>query len=95
MDFSCTPEEEASRQELRDWLGEVIKEMPEWQRRRDLPAPEVDSDESHQFGIWWHRKFNDAGYVGLIWPREYGGGGRTPMEQVIWTPGGYPSLPLV
>ncbi len=84
MDFSCTPEEEAFRQE-----------MPEWQRRRDLPVPEVDSDESHQFDIWWHSKFNEAGYVGLTWPREYGGGGRTPLEQVIWNPGAYPSLPLV
>jgi len=84
MDFSYTPEEEAFRQELRDWLSEAVKELPEWQRRRDVPGPEVDSDESNQFAIWWHKKLNEAGYVGLTWPKEYGGGGRTPMEQVIF-----------
>jgi alkylation response protein AidB-like acyl-CoA dehydrogenase len=31
----------------------------------------------------WHRQLYDAGYVGMGWPREYGGRGATPMQQAI------------
>src|SRR4029434_129337 len=31
----------------------------------------------------WHRKLYEAGYVGMLWPREYGGWGATPMQQAI------------
>ena len=84
MDFSYTPEEEAFRQRLRDWLADNMKELPEWWGRRDIPGPEIDSDEYHQFSIWWHRKLYQAGFVGITWPREYGGQGRPLMEQVIF-----------
>ena len=31
----------------------------------------------------WQRKLADAGLVGVTWPKEYGGGGLGPIEQVI------------
>ena len=31
----------------------------------------------------WHRKLYEAGYVGMCWPKEYGGQGARPMEQAI------------
>ena len=31
----------------------------------------------------WHRTMYDAGYVGMLWPKEYGGRGATPMQQAI------------
>jgi alkylation response protein AidB-like acyl-CoA dehydrogenase len=84
MDFNYTSQEEAFREEVRDWLRENMREMPEWYGRVDIAGPETDSDEYHQFSLWWHRKLHDAGFVGLAWPKEYGGRGATLMEQVIF-----------
>ena len=85
MDFNYTPQEEAFRKEVRDWLAENMKELPKWYGRRDIPGPEIDSEEYHQFSLWWHRKLYDAGFVGLAWPKEYGGRGATVMEQVVFS----------
>ncbi len=84
MDFSYSPKEEAFRKEVRDWLAENIRELPEWWDRPDVAGPEMDSEEYHQFSLWWHRKLYDAGLVGVTWPKEYGGRGGTLMEGVIF-----------
>ena len=84
MDFTYSPEEEAFRKEVKDWLAENMKELPEWWNRRDIAGPEIDSDEYHEFSLWWHRKLYDAGFVGIAWPKEYGGRGATLMEQVVF-----------
>jgi len=84
MDFSYTVEEEAFRDRLKQWLAVHMKELPEWWGRRDIAGPGVDSQEYHEFSIWWHRKVFDAGFVGITWPKEYGGQGGTIMEQVIF-----------
>ena len=31
----------------------------------------------------WHRKLYDAGFVGMGWPKEYGGQEASPIEQAI------------
>lgn len=84
MDFNYSPKEEAFRKEVRDWLRENMKELPEWWDRPDIAGPEIDSEEYRQFSLWWHRKLYDAGFVGLAWPKEYGGRGATIMEQVVF-----------
>jgi len=84
MDFSYSPKEEAFRQEVREWLAENMKELPEWWNRTDVPGPDTDSDEYQQFSLWWHRKLNDAGFVGMTWPKEYGGRGATIMEEIVF-----------
>ena len=84
MDFLNTPEEEAFRDELKQWLAVNMKELPEWYGNPDISGPGADSKEYHDFSIWWHRKLFDAGFVGITWPKEYGGRGGTIMEQVIF-----------
>ena len=84
MDFTYSPQEEAFREEVRDWLAKNMKELPEWWGRPDVLGPEADSDEYHEFSLWWHRKLYDAGFVGLAWPKEYGCRGATLMEQVVF-----------
>ena len=84
MDFNYTPEEEAFRKEIRDWLAENMRELPRWYGNPDLPSPEPDTEEYRQFTLWWHKKLYDAGYVGIAWPKEYGGRGVTVMEQAIF-----------
>jgi alkylation response protein AidB-like acyl-CoA dehydrogenase len=84
MDFHYSSNEEAFRKEVRDWLAQNMKELPNWWNRPDMAGPEVDSKEYHQFSIWWHRKLYEAGFVGISWPKEYGGRGGTLMEGVVF-----------
>jgi len=84
MDFLYTTEQEAFRDELKQWLTENMKELPDWYGNRDLSGPHVDSKEYEDFAIWWHKKLFNAGFVGITWPKEYGGRGGTIMEQVIF-----------
>ena len=103
MDFSLSPQEEAFRKELCDWLDVNAAELRK--RRASLgpgmlglgglppivppchrgsPAPRGEPDPVQEFTRWWHKKLYDAGYVGIAWPKEYGGRGATLMEQVIF-----------
>lgn len=83
MDFSYTPEEEAFRKQVSDWLDENMKEVPDWYKDPNIMGPETDSQEYWDFSIWWHQKMYDAGYVGMHWPEEYGGRSATLIEQMI------------
>ncbi|MBN2074321.1 MAG: acyl-CoA dehydrogenase family protein [Dehalococcoidales bacterium] len=84
MDFSLTPEEEAFKKEVNDWLDENMKDLPDWYIRNDGSGPEPESEESLAFNREWHKKLYAAGFVGIAWPKEYGGRGATLMEQVIF-----------
>jgi alkylation response protein AidB-like acyl-CoA dehydrogenase len=84
MDFAYSPQEEAFREKVRDWLAENMKELPVWWGKPDVLGPEVDSDEYHQFSLWWHKRLYSAGFVGITWPREYGGQGANLMDEVIF-----------
>src|SRR5688500_19876248 len=66
MDLNYSPEDRAFRDKTRKWL-EANKPTDDLKTLADREA--------------WHRKLYDAGYIGLLWPREHGGAGRTPMQQ--------------
>ncbi|HEX6547312.1 MAG TPA: acyl-CoA dehydrogenase family protein [Candidatus Dormibacteraeota bacterium] len=76
MDFELTAEERAFRDEVRAWLGANLPSepdaedgsQPEWIERRRA----------------WQKKLHAAGYVGIGWPKEYGGRGATLMEQLLF-----------
>jgi len=70
MDFALSPPEEAFRKEVRDWLEENMKELPEWWNNPDVLGPESDSGEYHQFSLWWHRHLYDGGFVVIAWPMD-------------------------
>jgi alkylation response protein AidB-like acyl-CoA dehydrogenase len=79
MDFKLSPEQERFRDELRRWLE--VHSPGDWGRiRATLHSREARA----AFLIDWQRKLHAAGYVGLHWPREYGGRGATVMEQAIF-----------
>jgi alkylation response protein AidB-like acyl-CoA dehydrogenase len=84
MDFNYSPQEEVFRREVRDWLADNMRELPVWWGRPDVPAPDIDSAEYRDFTFWWHRKLYDAGFVGIAWPKDYGGRGATLTEQAIF-----------
>src|SRR3954453_14705406 len=80
MDLAYTAEDELFRQRLRGWLE---KNLPEgWvSGNRDLPK---DLREQEKFLKDWHRRLYEGGWMGLAWPKEYGGQGATLIEQLIY-----------
>jgi alkylation response protein AidB-like acyl-CoA dehydrogenase len=68
MDLNYSPEDRAFRAKTREWLA--------------ANAPQEDLETLAERKAW-HRKLYEAGYVGMLWPREYGGWGATPMQQAI------------
>ncbi len=80
MDFTLTPEQQSFRDEVRDWLKRNLPRS--WVERlhggSDIPRP-----DAYEFLRQWQGKLNDAGFVGLTWPKESGGRGLTFMEEMI------------
>ncbi len=82
MDFHYSPAEEAFRQTLRRWLAERLPpDLCVDDASDERVAPDPETFERRRA---WQRTLNAAGYVGLSWPKEYGGRGATLMEQVIF-----------
>ena len=80
MDFSLTPEQEVFRERVRTWLEQNIPH--DWVRRA-TGTSEVPRPEAYQLLREWQRTLYDAGFIGLTWPKEYGGQGLTFMEETI------------
>jgi alkylation response protein AidB-like acyl-CoA dehydrogenase len=79
MDFDFTPEQQAFRAEVRDWLAEHV---PADLKGRGFAASRADRAEVDRLREW-QRALHKAGYVGIDWPAEYGGRGASIMEQII------------
>src|SRR5207247_1896566 len=78
MDFSLTPEQQAFRQTVRAWLRDNIPR--EW---KHVGSSEIPRVEAYELLRKWPRSLFDAGFIGLTWPKEYGGRGLTFMEELI------------
>jgi alkylation response protein AidB-like acyl-CoA dehydrogenase len=85
VDFDDTPEEAAFRAEARTWL--------------DANALPKGHPDDFSLGLWtsaydedayiarcqaWQRRLYDGGWAGVTWPKEHGGRGGRPIEQVIF-----------
>ena len=81
MRLDPSPEQQAFRDELRDYFDRLITpRLPdlERERRENLEGGgPVYTDILHQMGA--------DGMLGIGWPREYGGQGRGPIEQYLFT----------
>jgi len=77
MDLRDTSEEAAFRAELRAWLEE---HLPDELRGHRGGAMRFEGPELRA----WSRALYDAGYAGLTWPKEYGGGGASYTHQAIF-----------
>lgn len=82
MDFQYTPEQEAYRMKVRTWLGEnLTKDLCVDDPRDERIAPNYETFVKRRA---WQRKMYEAGWVGIAWPKQYGGQGAELMEQVIF-----------
>jgi alkylation response protein AidB-like acyl-CoA dehydrogenase len=85
VDIDDTPEEAAFRAEARAWL--------------DAHAIPKGHPDDFSLGLWtgaydegayiarcqaWQRTLYDGGWAGITWPKEYGGRGGRPIDQVIF-----------
>ncbi|MCH2171806.1 acyl-CoA dehydrogenase family protein [Myxococcota bacterium] len=77
MQIRFTPEQDAWRQEVRDFLdAELPPEMG-----FDV---EFDEDEAlWEFSVAFTKKVGAKGWLGLNWPTEYGGLARPPIDRMI------------
>ena len=76
MEIGYTPEQLAMQQELRGYYEKLLD-----------PATVAELHESHAVGeaprrIW--KQMCADGWVGIGWPKEYGGQGRSAIEQFIF-----------
>jgi alkylation response protein AidB-like acyl-CoA dehydrogenase len=79
MDLSDTREEAAFREKARIWLKE---NLPKGVANRGF-ALAID-EESVRVLTDWQRRLWEAGYLGLSWPKEYGGQGASMIESAIF-----------
>ena len=73
MDFDFTPAQQAFRAEVRGWLA---RNVPPDLKGRGFAATRGDREQVARLRRW-QRTLKDAGYVGIDWPREFGGRGAT------------------
>src|ERR1700712_1855574 len=77
MDLNDTPEEAEFRAELRAWYA---ANLPAGWAQKDPQVGRMDVT----FSRAWSKRMAEAGYVGLTWPAEFGGGGKSPVYQAIY-----------
>jgi alkylation response protein AidB-like acyl-CoA dehydrogenase len=82
MDFADNPEHAAFRAEFRHWLEANLPDDIKVDDAADQRvAPDRDTLEKR---IAWQKKMHAAGWVGISWPKEFGGRGASFIEQVIF-----------
>jgi alkylation response protein AidB-like acyl-CoA dehydrogenase len=76
VDLNDTPEQVEYREKVRAWL----------EAHKDEAPPRGGSSEDSSYvdsRRAWQRQLAEAGLAGVTWPKEYGGQGMGPIEQVI------------
>jgi alkylation response protein AidB-like acyl-CoA dehydrogenase len=82
VDFEHAPEHEAFRRAFRDWLR---AHLPADLCLDDPADDRVASDrETFERRRAWQRTMHEAGWVGITWPKAYGGRDAGLIERVIW-----------
>lgn len=79
MDLNDTPEQAEYRTKVRAWLDEHAAQAPPDR------APDGDEEAYVAARREWQGKLAEGGLAGVTWPKEYGGQGLGPIEQVIVT----------
>lgn len=74
MDLDFTKEQVEFRDQVRTWL---VENKPREARPRDNAG-------IREYDTAWQKTQWDGGWAGIAWPKEYGGGGLTLLQQLIW-----------
>ena len=78
LDLNLTPQEQKFRDEVRAWFAANTP--------KDWPAMRLNPNVHERFAYLkqWQKKAAAARWVGIHWPKEYGGRSASTMEQVIF-----------
>jgi alkylation response protein AidB-like acyl-CoA dehydrogenase len=85
MDFKYSDEAEAFRRKFRTWLEANQPPRRSADVDDDIGSEIVRSDDHDwNFSLAWHRQMNAGGWVGVNWPKAYGGRGATLEQMVVY-----------
>ena len=85
MDFNDTPEEAAFRAEVRRFLDANARRKGATETtHRGRYIPDANMAESLARAKAWQAQKADAGFAAITWPKQWGGRGGSPIEQVIY-----------
>jgi alkylation response protein AidB-like acyl-CoA dehydrogenase len=78
MDLTFTPEQEAFRARVQNFLRDNLP--PGWGQAGFRPQGMTMTE----FLKDWQRRLYDNGFLGMAWPKEYGGQGASQIEMAIY-----------
>lgn len=81
MELDFGPEVADFRDEVRTWLDEHL--VGEFARHKGIGGP-TDA-EAFDVRLAWDRELAAGGWLGLTWPKEYGGRGAGLLEELVFT----------
>jgi hypothetical protein len=76
MDVRYPPEADEFREKVQAFLAEHLP--PDW---KGIGA--LEGEAYTKFTADWRKTLHEHGYLAVSWPKEYGGPGLTPLEQVV------------
>ena len=82
MDFKFSAEDEAFRAEFSGWLKANLPKAGTSEDGGDFMRESSADDWKRR--VEWHKKMHSGGWVGISWPKEYGGRGATLTQQIIY-----------
>jgi alkylation response protein AidB-like acyl-CoA dehydrogenase len=77
---ALAPEDAAFREELKDWLSEHL--VGEFAAAGPVGGP--TDDACWELRLEWERRLAADRWLNVSWPREYGGRGGTPTQELIF-----------
>lgn len=75
MDLNYTPEQQAFRAEIRDWLARNVPEQP---------LLTLEGEEGFHQHVEWERKLASGNWGMVTWPEQYGGRGLDLIQWLIF-----------
>ena len=80
MDIDIAPDHADFREEVRTWLSEHL--VGDFAAHRGIGSP--TDDTAWDMRVAWERELSAGNWLGLTWPREYGGRGLGVAEEIIF-----------
>ncbi|MFI7167218.1 acyl-CoA dehydrogenase family protein [Rhodococcus erythropolis] len=80
MDIDIAPQLAEFREEIRRWLDDHL--VGEFAQIRGVGSP--TDDAAWEARLAWEKELGAGGWLGLGWPREYGGRGASLAEEVVF-----------
>ena len=80
MHVDIAPQESEFRQEVRQWFEDHL--VGDFAAHRGVGSP--TDDTAWDVRLAWEKELAAGGWLGLTWPREYGGRGATLAQEVVF-----------